>query len=266
MDNKLGLITAVTTAVYLSACASGSPPTQQLHLSESTISQAIDSGARTAAPEELQSAQDNLSEAKHLISRKKYKDAKRLLKVATTDAKLALITTEASHARKKASKFEAQSTALKMALSSQEQALANKQSEIAALQELQAKQTDRGMVLTLGDVLFDTNKSTMNSGAMAKMDRIAAFMQAYPDRQVKIEGHTDNTGEDDYNQMLSLQRANAVMAALTDRGIGAGRISTHGLGEAQPVASNDSASSRQLNRRVEMVFPDTVDAISTLDY
>lgn len=122
------------------------------------------------------------------------------------------------------------------------------------LSDLQAQQTDRGMVLTLGDVLFDTGRAVLKSGAMVTIDRLAAFMRNNPERTLMVEGHTDSVGSDAFNRGLSQQRADAVKTALTLRNIDDSRIKTEGLGKARPVASNDTAEGRQRNRRVEIVI------------
>lgn len=123
------------------------------------------------------------------------------------------------------------------------------------LKELQAKPTERGMVLTLGDVLFDTGRAQLKPGADHTIDQLAAFLREYPERTVEIEGYTDSTGSEMLNQVLSERRAIAVKNALADRGITANRISARGFGKSNPVASNVTAAGRQQNRRVEVVIP-----------
>lgn len=125
------------------------------------------------------------------------------------------------------------------------------------LADLKAKQTDRGMVLTLGDVLFDTGKAQLKPGAMRTLDQLATFMRDNPERTVEIEGYTDSTGSDDLNQGLSERRANSVKSALMDRGIAINRVTARGFGEMNPVASNDTGAGRQRNRRVEVVISNT---------
>jgi outer membrane protein OmpA-like peptidoglycan-associated protein len=125
------------------------------------------------------------------------------------------------------------------------------------LAELKAKPTERGMVLTLGDLLFDTGKAKLNPGAARTLDQLVAFLTQNPERTIAIEGYTDAVGSDESNQVLSERRAIAVKNALIDRGVARNRVSARGLGEANPVASNDNAAGRQLNRRVEIVFSDT---------
>ena len=124
------------------------------------------------------------------------------------------------------------------------------------LAELEAEQTDRGIVMTLDDVLFEVDAAELQPGAQSTIGRIAQFMQEHPDRNLLIEGHTDATGAAAYNQMLSEQRAEAVRAALSQQGIDPGRVRVQGLGESYPVASNDTQAGRQLNRRVEIVISD----------
>jgi outer membrane protein OmpA-like peptidoglycan-associated protein len=124
----------------------------------------------------------------------------------------------------------------------------------AEVDALKAKPTDRGLVLTLGDVLFDTGKAELNSGGARKLDQLAQFLTEHPDRRVQIDGFTDSVGGDSYNQNLSERRADAVKYALVSRGIERTRITSQGYGKGFPVASNADASGRQLNRRVEIVI------------
>lgn len=125
------------------------------------------------------------------------------------------------------------------------------------LDALNAKATDRGLVITLGDVLFDTARAQLKSGATMHLGKLAAFLNQYPDRTVTIEGYTDSVGSEDYNLDLSQRRADSVRAFLVGQGIAANRLVTSGKGEDAPVASNDSAAGRQQNRRVEVVIANT---------
>jgi outer membrane protein OmpA-like peptidoglycan-associated protein len=137
-------------------------------------------------------------------------------------------------------------------------AVANSQQLAAELQRridaLQAKPTDRGLVVTLGDVLFDTGKAGLKAGDTSNLNKLVAFLNQYPDRTVVIEGYTDSVGSEDYNQGLSERRADSVKAYLAGQGIGAIRLSALGKGESDPVAGNDSAAGRQQNRRVEVII------------
>lgn len=131
------------------------------------------------------------------------------------------------------------------------EALTQLRSLVVEITNLQ--QTSRGLVISLSDILFDVNKATLKPGAEANIRRIAAVLQQYPEHQIAVEGHTDATGPDDYNLRLSEQRAAAVREALVRGGVDAGRITSKGLGETQPVATNDTPAGRQQNRRVEVV-------------
>jgi outer membrane protein OmpA-like peptidoglycan-associated protein len=124
----------------------------------------------------------------------------------------------------------------------------------AEVDALKAKPTDRGLVLTLGDVLFDTGKAELNPGAARNLDRLVQFLADHPDRLVQIDGFTDSIGTDSYNLDLSQRRADAVKSTLRMRGVDASRISSQGYGKAYPVASNTESGGRQLNRRVEVVI------------
>ena len=125
------------------------------------------------------------------------------------------------------------------------------QQELAALK---AQQTDRGLVLTLGDVLFETGKAELRPGALRNLYPLVTFLQKYPERRVLIEGHTDSVGSEASNLDLSQRRADAVRDFLLQNGVRAAQITTHGYGKASPVASNDTVAGRQQNRRVELII------------
>ena len=135
-------------------------------------------------------------------------------------------------------------------------ALARAQELASRISELEANQTERGLVLTLGDVLFDTGRSELKPGSVRAIDQLAQFLSEYPNRNVLIEGFTDITGREETNQALSERRAAAVQAALVAKGVAPARIQTVGYGIRYPRASNDNAAGRQLNRRVEVVISD----------
>jgi len=122
------------------------------------------------------------------------------------------------------------------------------------LSELKAQQTERGIVLTIGDVLFSTGKADLSPDANRSVDKLAAFLKKYPKRDVLIEGHTDSVGGDDYNLVLSRKRADSVKYRLMGDGIQEGRITTVGYGKKFPVASNDTKAGKAQNRRVEVII------------
>ena len=119
---------------------------------------------------------------------------------------------------------------------------------------LQARATDRGLVVTLGNVLFSTGGSALTEGGSGSLNKLVVFLGQYPERTARIEGYTDSTGTAEYNQALSRRRADAVMSYLIGQGVRADRLIASGRGESSPVASNDSASGRQQNRRVEVII------------
>jgi OOP family OmpA-OmpF porin len=121
------------------------------------------------------------------------------------------------------------------------------------LRALQARETERGLELTLGDVLFEVNQASLKPGAMRNLYQLADFLNKNPTRQVTIEGHTDSTGLEAANLELSLRRAEAVRDFLISSGVSPDRITARGQGEMYPIASNDTAAGRQQNRRVEIL-------------
>lgn len=126
----------------------------------------------------------------------------------------------------------------------------------AQLADLSAKKTDRGMVITLNDVLFGTDLARLNPDGMRTAQKLADVLQKNPQRNVLIEGFTDSTGSAPHNQELSERRATAVRNALQEMGVAPGRVAIRGYGQSYPVAANDNAQNRQLNRRVEIVLSD----------
>lgn len=126
----------------------------------------------------------------------------------------------------------------------------------AQLAELAAKQTARGMVITMGDVLFGTDLYRLNAEGMRTAQKLSKVLQENPQRAVLVEGFADSTGASAYNQALSERRAGAVQSALVELGVSRERVAMRGYGESYPVAANDTAPNRQLNRRVEIVLSD----------
>ncbi len=175
-------------------------------------------------------------------------------------------TAEASRAQQSAAKSQREAAiSLQQAELSQQQ---TREAQMRAsklekeLKDLNAKQTDRGMVITLGDVLFDTNKAKLRSSSTRSLQKLVTFLNKHPKRMVLIEGYTDSTGSAEYNLALSSRRSYSVQSALMNMGISKDRINTHGYGLASPVATNTTAAGRQMNRRVEIVLPDNDNTIS----
>jgi outer membrane protein OmpA-like peptidoglycan-associated protein len=164
---------------------------------------------------------------------------------------LASRTREAENARASAANSK---VVAEVALDQRDQANQETARVQAELEALKATPTPRGLVMTLGDVLFDTGRAELKSGAGRKMDQLAQFLVEHPDRRVQIDGFTDSIGTDSYNEDLSQRRADAVKTALINRGVQPSRIGTEGYGKAYPVANNTDSGGRQLNRRVEVVI------------
>jgi outer membrane protein OmpA-like peptidoglycan-associated protein len=120
-------------------------------------------------------------------------------------------------------------------------------------QVLETKDTDRGLVVNMPDVLFDSGQYTLKPAARERLARISGIISAYPDLKLQIEGYTDSTGSDDYNQRLSEKRAGSVRDYLVDAGVSINNVFAQGMGKSDPIADNSTAAGRKLNRRVEMI-------------
>ena len=119
---------------------------------------------------------------------------------------------------------------------------------------LQTRDTARGLIVNMSDVLFDTGKYSLRPAAREKLAKVAGIVSGHPGLKLDVEGHTDSVGSDEYNQHLSEQRGMAVHDYLTQQGMASSSVTSKGLGKTQPVASNDTAKGRQQNRRVELVI------------
>jgi outer membrane protein OmpA-like peptidoglycan-associated protein len=118
---------------------------------------------------------------------------------------------------------------------------------------LETRDSARGLIVNISDVLFDTGKYTLRPGAREKLAKVSGIILAYPSLKLEVEGHTDSVGTDEYNMQLSENRANSVRDYLAQQGINTSSIAARGFGKSQPVATNDTAAGRQQNRRVELV-------------
>ena len=210
--------------------------------------------------------------------------ARRETGVATSEAERArreagMATSEAERAKREAgvAMSEAEAARMAAAADAERAAIAKQQAEQARsaaeaeaakaaeakaeadqlmkeLSELKAQQTERGIVLTIGDVLFATGKANLSPDANKSVVKLAEFLRKYQKRDVLIEGHTDSVGKDDYNLTLSQNRADSVKGKLVGGGIEAGRITTVGYGKKFPLASNDTKAGKAQNRRVEVII------------
>jgi OOP family OmpA-OmpF porin len=213
----------------------------RLDEAEAAIMRAIAAHEAGASPEEV-SHLAYLAGERVQIARARTIEKQALERIATLGNERQMIeldarTRRAERAERRARQAEAAALALQQRLA-----------------ELEAEQTERGLVLTLGDILFDVDRAELNPGGIQQVGRIADFLREFPERNVLIEGHTDSTGDDGYNDQLSLRRAYAVEDFLISEGIDARRILARGYGKRYPVAANDTPAGRQQNRRVEIVI------------
>jgi outer membrane protein OmpA-like peptidoglycan-associated protein len=143
-------------------------------------------------------------------------------------------------------------------LQTEQQAAQQRQRLLQQLnQVLQTKDTAKGLIVNVSDVLFDTGKATLKPGAKVRLAKVAGIILAYPDLRLQVNGYTDSTGTHEINEELSQRRADAVRDFLTSQGVSQGNVSAEGFAESDPVASNSNAAGRQLNRRVELVVSGT---------
>jgi outer membrane protein OmpA-like peptidoglycan-associated protein len=238
-----------------------------------SASEALDRANQAAAKRESLDTIDRLA----YVAKQRVATAQEVAKAKSAEAEIANAgrqrdrvqlearTAEAERAKREAANANAQvAVAQQQAQDAQAQAAAAQQQAAqlaersarleAILVELHAQKTERGMVVTIGDVLFATDRAELNANGMASVRKLAEVMMQNPDRTVLVEGFTDSTGSTAHNQDLSERRAQSVAQALTSLGVPRDHVAMRGYGEAYPVASNDNAGNRQLNRRVEIVL------------
>ena len=234
MRNVIGL---GVIALAVTACATTPPHSDQLDEARTQV-QALSQEplAQQAAADDLRAARGRLQDADTALQQGKP------LAIVDHLAYLAERHAEAGEARVRA----AEAQAAKEQFTRTQQQLA----------DLKAKQTERGPVVTLSDVLFDTGAATSSRDADLSLERLASYLKAHPQSKVLIEGHRDSRGSEEYNEALSQRRADAVAKGLIARDVSPDALSTVGRGKEYPVATNDTAAGRQQNRRVEIVFSD----------
>lgn len=254
------LIPIAGLAALVAACASAPQDNTQLEQARAEV-QALAANplAQQAAANDVDAARASLSQADTAFQQKKAPEqVNQLAYLALRHAQAGEARISEAQARQQVARAQEQRN--RILLQAREQEAQNAKAEAAAarqdLSDLQAKQTNRGMVMTLSDVLFDTGRATLKPGADHDLDRLAQALKDNPNTRVIIEGHTDSVGSEAYNQDLSERRAQAVADALRTRRVSPDRYEVRGLGKALPVASNDTSAGRQQNRRVEIVFSD----------
>jgi outer membrane protein OmpA-like peptidoglycan-associated protein len=262
MNTKL--LAAMAVAMTFAGCASTPTTNPALENARAAVRSAeADPNVGKYAALDLQAAKNELQEAESAAMKHDEADIAQPAYLAAQTARLAQIkaSAKADDARVAAGQTErdriqlsartAEVDSAKLARDQATQKASALQSEVDALN---AKPTDRGLVLTLGDVLFDTGKAGLNPGASRNLDQLVQFLTEHEDRRVEIDGYTDSVGTDSFNLDLSQRRADTVKAVLVSRGIDSSRIVSRGYGKEFEVASNSEASGRQLNRRVEIVI------------
>jgi len=269
--NAHRIVLSAAIIAALSACSSTPERIESLENARALVPQVEASPRAGVAAANVSQARKSLDTANRLVdSNGKLADIEFESSVATLNAQIAnekILTAQANDEIQKGTaerqavliqsrESEAQMRAAEAERRGQEAREANLRAQTLEqeLADLKAKKTDRGLVLTLGDVLFDTGKATLKSGAYPTIERLASALKEVPARKVMIEGHTDSVGSDEFNMQLSQSRAQSVQAALLERGVQGQQIATIGKGESTPIASNDDAGGRQQNRRVEMIF------------
>ena len=279
MKQLLLTVAAVATLALIGACETKPDDSALLTQARGAISQAeADPNVTKYAPTELERARRLLTNAEAAAEEKGANDkiAAHYAYLATQMARISeqraheqvamariksgeverqkiLLTAREAEAQNAQAAAEQARNVAQNAQAQVAQAQAEAQRLAAQLENVQASQNERGIVLTLSDVLFDTGRAELKPGAERSIEQIAAFLNEHPERRVQVEGFTDSQGGEDYNLELSQKRADSVAMAIIQRGIDAQRVRAMGYGEAYPKASNGSAGSRQLNRRVEII-------------
>ncbi|MBX8485386.1 OmpA family protein [Pseudomonas cichorii] len=246
MRKQLMIPALLAMSVALAACATKPNPNLEQARTNFSALQSNPQATKVAALE-TKDASDWLDKADKAFRDKE--DEKRV-------DQLAYLTNQRVELAKETINLRTSEAALQNASAERAKArLDARDAQIAQLKNsLNAKQTERGTLVTFGDVLFDLNRADLKPGAQGNIAKLAQFLQENPDRKVIVEGYTDSTGSASYNQSLSESRANSVRAALVRVGVDPSRIVAAGYGKEYPVADNTSNSGRAMNRRVEVTI------------
>ncbi|MDD5579687.1 MAG: OmpA family protein [Methylobacter sp.] len=250
------LVIAVLAIGYglLTGCATA--PNRDLDEARSEVAKVRSDPAVTAkAPVALYDAEKALKQAENSWSNDEdEKEVSHLSYLAKRKAEIAKYTADRNMAEDQLTAMKEDSQ--KALLKSKTEKVQSLEDELMKMKEYNPQKTNRGLVLTLGDVLFATGKAELNSGSQNNLYQLTTFLRENPDRNILIEGYTDSVGSEDMNLRLSLRRADSVAGFLAANGIERGRIVTKGYGEAYPKDSNDTVTGRQYNRRVELIVLD----------
>ncbi|WP_157995155.1 OmpA family protein [Peristeroidobacter soli] len=253
------IVLSIAVAAILSACSATPEHNETLERARTLVPEIERSPRAGVAAADIANARASLDAANRLAESKSRKND---MEFEATNAVLSSQIANEKILTAQANEQVAAGTAQRQAVLTQarerdaQRSADHAKSLEAELADMKLQRTDRGLVLTLGDVLFDTAQATLKPSADAPLDRLATALKEQPDRKVLIEGHTDNVGSDQNNMGLSERRAQSVQMGLTQRGVDRSQITAIGKGENFPIASNDSAAGRQSNRRVELIFTD----------
>jgi outer membrane protein OmpA-like peptidoglycan-associated protein len=263
------LLAAAAAMTFGLAACTGPTPNPNLDAATQAVNTASnDPQVMKNAPLELQQARQSLDRSQSLWRQEEDRTAvDHYAYLAQRQAETAQQTARLKEAQSAVADADAKRAQALLAARTTEAQQAHQQAAMAQnraqtleqqLQQLQSDQNaDKGAVLTLGsNILFDVDGTTLKPGAFPAINQIASYLKQHPDRTVTIEGFTDSTGSSAHNDRLSQERAEAVRAALAQAGVDTSRVMARGLGQSQPVASNDTAAGRQLNRRVEVLISD----------
>lgn len=266
MNRSYKIFYTAAVAGLLTACSSTPERIEDLEAARAIVAQVEASPRAGVAASSVTEARNALDRANKLYdSGGDIGDIEYQAQVASLNAQIAQERILAAEAREEIEKSTVERQAVLIEAREAEAQMAQQRATALEqdLAELQAKKTDRGMVLTLSDVLFDTGKATLKPGAYTTVNKVAKVLNGAADRKVMIAGHTDSVGSAEFNQSLSARRAAAMQTALLERGVRTDQIVAVGKGEAFPIASNDSAAGRQQNRRVEMIFTDSQSKVAS---
>jgi outer membrane protein OmpA-like peptidoglycan-associated protein len=202
---------------------------------------------------QLETQQRQLAEQERQRAQEDLRAAQQAREQAEQERQKAEAARQAAFAQEQAAQTQAQQAQLAAQRAEQEKEQTRQQLLQQLNQVMQTRETARGLIVNMPDVLFDTGKYTLKPGARERLARVAGILQAYPGLRVQIEGHTDSTGTPEFNQRLSEQRAQAVQQFLGTQGVNRDIVTAQGFGQTAPVASNSTAEGRQLNRRVDLI-------------
>lgn len=283
---KIGFATAcLGIAALLAACGGPAGPNPSIERARVEVDRVAAMPTVTEhAPLELKQAIDSVEradrewredgdqdEARHdaYVAERQAAIAENLARSRDADEKLELANATADRQRLEANRREATAARQDANAQAQQAAAVRQQASAQAaaanerirqletqLRQIEARQTERGLLVTLGDVLFESGQADLLPTAEPRLDDLAAFLRENPDRKLLVEGYTDAVGNDRYNMDLSQRRADSVRRALVLRGVDPARINTRGYGENFAIADNESPEGRALNRRVEVMITD----------